>query len=286
MLKISSLKVACCVVNLALLSWNAALVADIAYACLRHAYTGGPNIRQEARSRHVEVRQSKRHPFAYYQAIVARDIFKTKKSELAASARSAASEQLQVAQLDARLWGTATGSDGSRFAVIETTDSSHRLQQHLFREGDTVNSAVIQKILRDKVVVSVNGQHQLLVLEDYKSRPQRRRLPRGARSSRRISRRIIPRATLERAVGNVGQLMTQARIVPRQAGLEITSIKPGSLFRRLGLRNGDVIQGVNGRSIRSVDDALSIYRRLLNSASVAVDIQRRGRRWTMQYSIR
>ena len=283
---ISSRKIACCIVNLALLSWNSALVADIAYACLGQAYASRPNISQRAESKHVEVRPSKRHPFAYYRVIVKRDIFKTQKSEKAALDRSAATEQLQVAQLDARLWGTATGSDGSRFAVIETTDSSHRVQQHLFREGDAVNSAVIQKILRDKVVVSVNGQRQLLVLEDYKSQPQRRRLPRRARSSRRISRRIIPRATIERAVGNVGQLMTQARIVPRETGLQITSIKPGSLFRRLGLRNGDVIQGVNGRSIRSVDDALSIYRRLLSSNSVAVDIQRRGRRWTMKYSIR
>ena len=80
--------------------------------------------------------------------------------------------------------------------------------------------------------------------------------------------------------------MAQAKIVPGKDGLVITAIKPGSVFRRLGLRNGDVIEGVNGRNVQSVDDALVIYNRLRNDASVTVDIMRRGRKRTMQYSIR
>ena len=63
---------------------------------------------------------------------------------------------------------------------------------------------------------------------------------------------------------DIGDLLSQATFRPhiedgRPAGISITGIKPNAIFRKLRLRNGDVITGVNSQSITSVDDAMKVF---------------------------
>ena len=53
----------------------------------------------------------------------------------------------------------------------------------------------------------------------------------------------------------------------------------------MGFRNGDVIVGVDGKDIESVDDALSLYKNLQSADNVKVEIRRRGRLQTLNYSV-
>ncbi|MFW5640437.1 MAG: PDZ domain-containing protein, partial [Thermodesulfobacteriota bacterium] len=69
-------------------------------------------------------------------------------------------------------------------------------------------------------------------------------------------------------------------------GLTLTRIRRNSIFRRLGLRNGDIITGVDGEPIESVDDALKFYNNLKSASDVSLEIKRRGRGQKMEYSIR
>lgn len=282
-------KIAYGAINLALITWLAFIAVGICYDCVIHAYQQSPTRSIKTITRqHEKSQEPARHPLAYYREIISRDLFRTRPAQAEKKVVSAQddTENLETAQLDAQLWGTVSGNDTSRFAVIETKDSTNRRHQNLFREGDTIDKAVIERILRDKVVVSLNGQRQLLLLEDFKSQARRRLPPRRTATGNAVYSRSIRRSVIDNAVSNVGQLMTQARIIPRNDGLAISAIKPGSLFRRLGLRNGDVIEGVNGRAIQSVDDALSIYNKFRNESSVTVAIKRRGRKRTFKYTIR
>jgi len=280
-------KIAYGAVNLGLITWLAALVAAVFYNSLMHAYDRLPVYENSSKVVvHDPSQDDDIHPIAYYQDIISRDLFRTRPVEMVKSSGHDDTDYLETAKLDARLWGTVSGNDSSRFAVIETKDSANRRQQNLYKEGDTIEHAVIKRILRDKVVVNLAGQRQLLLLEEYISQTRRRRSLRRTIPGKATYRRIIRRSAIDRAVSDVGQLMTQAKIMPRKDGLVISAIKPGSLFRRLGLRNGDVIEGINGRTIQSVDDALSIYSRLRYDSSVAVDIKRGRRKRTMQYIIR
>jgi general secretion pathway protein C len=52
------------------------------------------------------------------------------------------------------------------------------------------------------------------------------------------------------------------------------------------LRNGDVITGVNGRSIESVEDAVAAFEDLTTSSEIQIDIKRRGRKRRFDYRIR
>ena len=55
--------------------------------------------------------------------------------------------------------------------------------------------------------------------------------------------------------------------------------------RKLRLRNGDVITGVNGQTIASVEDAMSVFGTLSTDGPIQVNIKRRGREETLEYRI-
>ena len=89
---------------------------------------------------------------------------------------------------------------------------------------------------------------------------------------------------------NLGELMQQATLRPhieagQPAGISITGIKPNAIFRRMRLRNGDVITGVNGNSIGSVEEAARVFEELSSGSNIQLQIKRRGREQTLDYSI-
>ena len=95
---------------------------------------------------------------------------------------------------------------------------------------------------------------------------------------------------IQGALENLDQLMEQARIRPhiedgQPAGISITGIKPNTIFRRMRLRNGDIITGVNGAPIESVEDAMRIFGDMSSASEVQLEIKRRGRQRTLNYKI-
>ena len=83
----------------------------------------------------------------------------------------------------------------------------------------------------------------------------------------------------------------QARVIPhyrggKPQGFKIVGVRPGSLYSHIGLRSGDVIKGVNDEAITSPNKALELYEKLKSEDAVSVDIERRGRKITNEYSIK
>jgi general secretion pathway protein C len=145
--------------------------------------------------------------------------------------------------LNTHLWGTITGKDGTAYAVIESPQpQNRRSEQHLFKEGQKVLNAEIEKVYRDKVVLNLEGEQQVLEMEKYQSRASSRRSIRPMRQPVSLTR-TIRRNEIEESFQNINTIMRQAVIRPRSDGMLVSRIKPGSIFRCLGLRNGDIIQG-------------------------------------------
>jgi general secretion pathway protein C len=93
-----------------------------------------------------------------------------------------------------------------------------------------------------------------------------------------------------KALGNLGQLMEQATLRPhiedgQAVGISITGIKPDAIYRKMRLRNGDIITGINGNPIGSVEDAVKVFQDLSSGSNIQLQIQRRGREQTLDYSI-
>lgn len=97
----------------------------------------------------------------------------------------------------------------------------------------------------------------------------------------------ISRDDLNRATANLNNLASEARIVPdkKESGFKIFSIRPGSLWQKIGVQNGDVIKSINGIDLSSPDKALEAYSRLRNANKLSLDVVRRGKKETLEYSV-
>jgi len=246
--------------------------------------------RNTGKSRNTEAHSS----FSAYQSILARDLFKTTATpEAEPEAEAIELDKLKETRLNLRLWGTITGTSETAYAVIEDKSKN---RQGLYHEGDAIQNATVKMILRKKVVLRVNGEDEILVMEDEKeqsghmSAALEEREP-DAEYSYAVGEQVsIDREEINSALNDINQLMQQVRVRPhfkngKPNGLILTHIRNDSIFRELGLQSGDVVKGVNGEQIESVDDALKFYNNLKSSASVQLQIERGGQEKSINYRI-
>lgn len=100
----------------------------------------------------------------------------------------------------------------------------------------------------------------------------------------------VGQGEVDKALNNLAELSTQARVVPafeggKTVGFKLFSIRPGSLYSKIGLQNGDVVTRINGYEMSSPEKGLEVYTKLKDSKQVTVDIKRRGKPITLDYSI-
>ena len=283
---------------------NCILIALTAYLLVKGAYdlaaAGlGPTLPVVAGAKEKAAPSPvQRKPRSQYQPIEKRNLFKIKTETPEKQPEPENIEALEPTELKLRLKGTGTmagsGNENS-YAVIE--DLTAR-SENLYRQGDTVQNAVIKKVLREKVILQVNDKDEILEMEksetassDVASPPAPARSRPPLRSTTRTRKITLERAQIDEALGNVNELMQQVRIMPhfdngQPDGFRLSGIRTNSLIRKMGLRNGDIITGVNGQPIQTMDDALGFYKQLSGASEVSVDYKRRGRNGTIEYNIK
>ena len=283
-------------VNLALIAIGAYFVAGLFYQVAGSQFRSADSERP-AQTVSPTVKASGRKSFAAYRPILQRDLFKTQKSPVKQPVQESKVdlENIEETKLKLKLWGTVTGEERQSYAVIEDTQ---KREQNLYRVGDSVQNATLKMILRSKVILSLNGKDEVLGMEELTQKSRARSRPARASASPastpgavRTQRVSLRRNMIENAIQDVSKLMTEIQIRPHMedgvaAGLALSNIKPNSIFRRMGLRNGDVLKSVDGSEIQTVDDALKLYENLKTASEVSVRIQRRGRERNISYNIR
>jgi general secretion pathway protein C len=227
-----------------------------------------------------------RHPLSYYSAVADRNLFQTK-SGAGGRPEKLDIENLEPTDLKLNLLGTITGDEKEAFAVIEDTATK---QQKLFRIGDTIQNATVKMILREKVVLNVNGKDEILKIQKDREGPKRFNTQAAALPAGRSQEITVRRSLMESAVKDVNNLMKQIRIQPnfrngQPDGLRLTGIRPNSIFYNMGLKSGDILMAVDGREIKSVDDAFKLYQNLQSSSRVQLQIKRRGQLKSIDYHI-
>jgi general secretion pathway protein C len=229
------------------------------------AYLRGFDTQEKIISLAPDMKEQGKPSRALYQAIVDRNIFVTAEAE-PEEKRVEELEELEPTSLKIALLGTVVGGPQDGFAVIE---EKGKRKQGLYRVGDSVQGATVKRILRGKVVLSV----------DEKPSPEREATV------------VVKRSEVDESLRNVHQLLSQVRIRPHFTdgvadGLVVSNIKPNSIFARMGLRNGDIVQGLNGRNIQTPDDVMEMYERLKSGSSLAVQVMRNGEEKIINYQIR
>jgi type II secretory pathway component PulC len=90
---------------------------------------------------------------------------------------------------------------------------------------------------------------------------------------------------------NLPVLMSQARaeIYFREGkaeGFQLSQIQKNSILNSVGFKEGDVIQSVNGQGVRSLQDALALYQKFIESDSFTIGILRGNKPQTLHVKIK
>lgn len=243
-----------------------------------------------------------RPPADLSAAILDRNIFGLKPQPTAAllpQAPSAPSAPPPLAPLRLRLIGTVVDDAGS-LAILEDLATREQL---LYREGDPIaGDGRLSEIRRNEVVVARGKIRETLEVTLDEAGALATMAPvalpppvataRPAPEASEGNYRVLDKNEVQAALENLPQLLTKARVVPymtaegKADGFRIVSIAPNSFYERIGLRNGDVLQRINGIEIKDPETFMRVFNQLKEESNIALDLVRRNQKETLNYEIR
>ncbi len=102
----------------------------------------------------------------------------------------------------------------------------------------------------------------------------------------------VDQSVIAGALGNIDSLISQVRATPHKGpdgevdGFRLSAIRRGSLLQKLGIKNGDVIHGVNGTALTSATGAMGAFQAMQSESQFSFEVTRRNQKNTFEYSIR
>ncbi len=189
-------------------------------------------------------------------------------------------QPLDVTSLE--LKGIVRFPDGTFEGVF--TDR-HMKRSIIVKQGEVIGGIRILKIQTDRVIVSTKGKQMSFVLfkegeKSHRTGPAERLASSLEGSADRYV--VLPKEEVKAALSNMATFLRQVRIVPyledgKPRGFQLFDIVPGSIVSRVGLRNGDVVERVNGREIHTPRDAMQFFSMLQSGKGVTLKVKRKNR---------
>jgi len=188
-----------------------------------------------------------------------------------------------------RLIGTIEGASFSG-AVLEDASGQafYRINQKL------PDGSQIIKVQRDKIVLrrADSSTTEIHVVDDTKIVNVSKPVANGG-GVRKLSegKFMVDQREVTASTENISQLLTQARALPymeqgKTVGFRISEIVPGSLYEKIGLLNGDIIQKINSQDVDDPAKFFQMYQSLKEERSISIDLMRGGQRQTLNYEVR
>lgn len=208
--------------------------------------------------------------------------------------------------LDVDLVGTLVG-DSTRYAFLFDRKSK---RQDFLAEGDSIRGAKVVAIRRNEVDLERDGARTTLRVDfagddDGPPVASRAAAPRPRSAAPRPAARPAPRprgtgqtssiqmsrAEINRNLSNLQRLSREVRVQPyfrqgKLTGFMLSNVRRDSFIERMGARNGDVVQAVDGKPIDSVQKAFALYNTFRNRNEVSLTVLRGGRPHTIKYEVR
>jgi general secretion pathway protein C len=217
-----------------------------------------------------------------YRIIPERNLFGTTTSAVAEKPVVAV-QQRGIEQL-IELKGTVAGESQYGFAIVEDK-GTHK--QQLVKSGDILLGGRVVRINRNSVDFLVDDQVQTLKMIETKEEST---LPSAQAATPVVpsGATVLSRTEIDKELQDMGGLLRKALVRPYfnagvPDGFIISNIRAESLYQKMGVMDGDVIQEVNGRKIQSADDVMGLLSTIKSGSSLTISITRRGSKQTLTY---
>jgi len=218
-----------------------------------------------------------------YDIITERNIFLTTLQEAKGSASEGGIFDSEQKAADFDLRGTVACNSSYGFIFIEERGSK---KQKLYRLGDMIGSSKLVKITRNTATLRSGDRETTLKVKATIEGQLLPDSPPGSASSRNLT---LDRKAVTEKLSNLNNLMRRAVVRPFmrrgvQEGFIISNIAPGSLYEKMGLQNGDIVVDVNNNKIKGADDLLQVVNLMQSGSSIGLNIKRRGKEETINYT--
>ena len=231
---------------------------------------------------------SVREPADAYRIVTERNLFGSTTRTI--TDKQTPAVQQQDISLLVDLKGTVAGESKYGFAIIEEK-GTHK--QRLVKVGDVVSGAKIVRIRRNALDLLIDDQERTLKMAETKEAPilplTGQGMPPPATAARGTV--VVNRNEVASGLQDMGSMLRQAQVRPYfnagvPDGFMVTNIQAGSLYDKMGIAEGDIIQGIDSRNIRTADDMMSLLNTLKNASNMSLSIRRSGRQETLNYQFR
>ncbi len=190
-----------------------------------------------------------------------------------------------------RLRGTALASASGSMAVIEEITTKRQILVRLQEEIPNVGE--LAEIRKEGVLIRLGDQEELLALSLADSDNPTLGTPVPA-SQPIVSppRRVVDRREVVDATANISKILTQAHAIPYFSrpgvleGFRLDFIQQGSLYDKIGLQYGDILQRINGVELRDPGMMWNLFQQIQNERLVKVDVIRQSQKINLAFELR
>lgn len=239
--------------------------------------------------------QSQNEDIAYFSAILEKGLFgPASRGRLTAIAVAQQQSSAGANVGEMVLLGSVIGSFRETFALIQKPGSK---EERVFRLGDTVfDAGQLVSVRKEFAEILSGGQRVKILSPNYPaaaaSPASTQPAPSGGLATQvSAGSYIIDQRALNASLDNIGQAMTDARLLPsmkegKVEGFRASEVKPNGIFGMLGIKNGDVLLRINDFPIDSPEKAIQSLGSLKGQSRIKLDMVRDGQPSTFSYDIR
>lgn len=233
-------------------------------------------------------------PAADYSAIKKRNLF----YPLAPQSPGAVIGEIPVSSLPYKLVGTILSHNMKESVAILESGGK---EQNLYHVNDSLlQGTFITRIGRFEVTVNNNGRLERILFNfgdapassADKGRGSFGGLPGGSQVAMLGDNQVVmDKRFFETQKTNMNELLTNIRAVPNMTpdgtvnGFQIFEIVKDSLYDKIGLKNQDVVQRVNGQALTSMEGGLDLFNALKNDNRFVIDVSRNNQKKTITVDV-
>jgi general secretion pathway protein C len=208
--------------------------------------------------------------------------------------------------LRVKLLGTLVAAD--KYWSFASVQDMVTQRSQTYMVGDKLQNAEVLVIERERVIILNNSRREFIdgqpgdgstpapaftpppVVTEARPEKPNSGLGNGIRATGE-NEYEVPRGEIDRTLANLNEVAMQARIVPafkdgQAQGFKLFSIRPDSIYSKIGVQNGDVIRRINGFELNSPEKALEVYSKLKEASRIEIEIERNGAPIRKTYNVR
>jgi general secretion pathway protein C len=188
---------------------------------------------------------------------------------------------------DFDLKGTVACNSSFGFIIVEERVNR---KQKLYKLGDKIGSRKLAKITRNTAELkNEEGEITLKIKETLEDTsltgsPVARRGPASPGITNLVKKNV------DGNLNNLESIMNQAVVRPFmkkgvREGYIIANIAPNSIYEKAGLKNGDIITGINNNQMQNANDIMQLLSSMQSGSRMDFSIKRNGKAETINYTL-